>query len=392
MTTVETGTTKALEPHPQYAVAGDHSANGGMSNRHRRDYGDLEVGVTDVLIRHPTAHLVQDHAKPVPNWKLRFEAARPLWLRECVAEATGVFCYVYCGVSALATLVLTDAQNLTNFGGLLNVAFGFGFGIAFALLTSATTSGGHFNPAITLAFATFEGFPWRKVPRYIISQIFGGFMASLFVYGQWHQGIAEYQLGYEAKGLPLVSTFGPAGIFVAIPTPGQSNGYLFLTEFLTDSFIGLCIWACIDPNNNFMSPVAAPWAIGLIYFTMILGFGANTLATNLARDLGARCMAACFWGREVFTVNNHYPAIAILANIPATFLGVAFYQLNMSDHGALIRKGHAIHPEVHEAIQQEQERRREQGLPDATHKEILQSHASRMSQREDLDAVHEKRM
>jgi len=299
-----------------------------------------------------------------------------MWLRECIAEAVGVFCYVYCGVSALATLNLTNAEGLTNFGGLLNVAFGFGFGIAFALITSATTSGGHFNPAITLCFATFQNFPWRKVPRYIFSQCFGGFLAAMFVYAQWHQSIVLYSEGLTAKGLPLISATGPAGIFVAIPLPTQTNGYLFLTEFLADAFIGMCIWACIDPNNNFMSPTAAPWAIGLIYTTMIIGFGANTLATNLARDFGARCMAACFWGRGVFTVHDGYAAISILTNIPATFLGVGFYQLNMSDHHALIQKGHAIHPEVNQVLDQEQKRRRNEGLPDISNQQILKTHAS----------------
>ena len=38
-------------------------------------------------------------------------------------------------------------------------------------------------------------------------------------------------------------------------------------------------------------------------------------------------MAACFYGSEVFTINDGYAAISILVNIPATFCGVLFYQL-----------------------------------------------------------------
>lgn len=45
----------------------------------------------------------------------------------------------------------------------------------------------HFNPAITICFATWQGFPWKKVPYYIFSQIFGAFIAGLVLMGQYHQ-------------------------------------------------------------------------------------------------------------------------------------------------------------------------------------------------------------
>jgi glycerol uptake facilitator-like aquaporin len=50
-------------------------------------------------------------------------------------------------------------------------------------VTCAPTSGGHFHPAITLCLAFWQGFPWRKVPRYIVSQIMGAFLAGLLVMG-----------------------------------------------------------------------------------------------------------------------------------------------------------------------------------------------------------------
>ncbi|CAN1269090.1 Aquaporin NIP1-1 [Linum perenne] len=34
-------------------------------------------------------------------------------------------------------------------------------------------SGAHFNPAVTLAFATCSRFPWKQVPGYIASQVAG---------------------------------------------------------------------------------------------------------------------------------------------------------------------------------------------------------------------------
>jgi hypothetical protein len=59
----------------------------------RLQTNDIEIGISEALQRHATRHVVP--AKPVSPRVLRFERRRPRWLRECVAEATGVFFYVY---------------------------------------------------------------------------------------------------------------------------------------------------------------------------------------------------------------------------------------------------------------------------------------------------------
>jgi hypothetical protein len=51
----------------------------------RMHTGDLELGITDVLQRHITRHVVAP--KPVSQRKLDFEHKRPRILREMMAEA-----------------------------------------------------------------------------------------------------------------------------------------------------------------------------------------------------------------------------------------------------------------------------------------------------------------
>lgn len=70
----------------------------------------VEIGATEAVQQHLSRHVVA--TKPVSQRKLDFEHARyvpyvsifqeyliimvrPRWLRECMAEATGVFFYVY---------------------------------------------------------------------------------------------------------------------------------------------------------------------------------------------------------------------------------------------------------------------------------------------------------
>ncbi|MGB9094081.1 MAG: aquaporin [Gallionella sp.] len=45
-----------------------------------------------------------------------------------------------------------------------------------------TVSGAHLNPAVTLAFAVRRNFPWRRVPGYVLAQLFGGVAAALFLH------------------------------------------------------------------------------------------------------------------------------------------------------------------------------------------------------------------
>jgi len=44
-----------------------------------------------------------------------------------------------------------------------------------------TVSGAHLNPAVTIAFALRSHFPWKRVPYYILAQLGGAILASLFL-------------------------------------------------------------------------------------------------------------------------------------------------------------------------------------------------------------------
>ena len=132
--------------------------------------------------------------------------------------------------------------------------------------------------------------------------------------------------------------------------PKRNLGYLFLTEFFVDSYIGIVIWACLDPANPFVSAAGAPFAIGLAYGAMVWGFADISISTNLARDLGTRIVAAIFFGGEAFSYMN-YSWIAILVNVPATLFATGYYEFLMRDSLSKIGKGHAVHEHGEEGLQ-----------------------------------------
>lgn len=135
-----------------------------------------------------------------------------------------------------------------------------------------------------------------------------------------------------------------------IYTATRNLGYLFMTEFFVDSYIGIVIWACLDPANPFVSAAGAPFAIGLAYATMVWGFADISISTNLARDLGTRIVAAIFFGGEAFSYMN-YSWIAILVNVPATLFATGYYEFLMRDSLSKIGKGHAVHEDGVEGLQ-----------------------------------------
>jgi len=305
---------------------------------------DMEIGVTDAVQRHVQRNVVAP--KPVTQRKLDFEHSRPRWFREMAAEALGVFFYVYPGIASQASFFLNGTEPA--FGSIFQIGLAYAIGIAFAIIVCGPTSGGHFNPAITLCFAVWQGFPWSKVPRYIFAQIFGSFLAGLLLVGQYHPQLTLLAAELRSKGMSPNSLGGPGSILCSFPAASETNyGYLVFIEFFVDSFIGLVIWAVLDPANPFIAPSSAPFVIGLAYANMVWGFANVTISTNLARDLGTRIVAAIFYGGDAF---NKYAPIAILVNVPATLFATLVYEVLLKDSFAIIAKGHNVHEDGEEGL------------------------------------------
>jgi len=258
-------------------------------------------------------------------------------LIECVAEFVGVFFYVWFGVGSTASFILTNLGKQPGLGSLFQVGFGYMFGIVAGLSVAAATSGGHINPCVTIVFAMYRGFPWRKVPQYIIFQILGAYVACLCVYLAYKDVIIQLEEGLAAAGQTAAVMFtpnGPAGIFALYPNPGKPLGLIFWNEFVIDFVLGITIWAGLDPSNFFVPPAAAPWVIGAAYAGAIWGFSPANMAANSARDIGGRLMALTIWGKQAG--GGSYAAIAALTNILATILAVTFYEFFMMDSSRVL--------------------------------------------------------
>ena len=82
------------------------------------------------------------------------------------------------GVVANVTLNRSGMKG----AGSLQITIGWGLAVLLPLFIFGASSGGHFNPAVTIALAIIEEFPWRMVPGYLVSQFSGAFIGACLVF------------------------------------------------------------------------------------------------------------------------------------------------------------------------------------------------------------------
>jgi aquaporin Z len=99
------------------------------------------------------------------------------------------------------------------------------------ILFMGAISGAHLNPAVSIAFAMREDFPWRRVPGYIIIQLVGATLACLFllaVFGNIeHLGATLPGAGYEnwqALLMEIALTAGLVSVILGTASAAQNVG------------------------------------------------------------------------------------------------------------------------------------------------------------------------
>src|SRR5271154_5527604 len=105
-------------------------------------------------------------------------------LPELVAEFFGTLVLILFGNGVVAMVVLfgTGVPGEIVHGGFTNITLGWGLGVTMGVYIAGRITGGHLNPAVTVALAVFRGFPWRKVLPYSLAQTLGAFCAAALVF------------------------------------------------------------------------------------------------------------------------------------------------------------------------------------------------------------------
>jgi len=194
-----------------------------------------------------------------------------------LGELIGTAILMLLGNGVVANVLLKESKG--NHGGWVVITLGWAMAVFVGVYVSASSSGAHLNPAVSVALAITGKFPWADVPVYVTAQLLGAMLGSKLVW-------LAYKKHYDATddaGL-IQATFCTAP---AIPNPF----YNVLTEVIGTFVLIFGVLHIAAPQASLGALDALPVALLVLGIGLSLG-GPTGYAINPARDLGPRIMHA----------------------------------------------------------------------------------------------------
>jgi len=203
--------------------------------------------------------------------------------RRCLAEFIGTFAIVFFGCGSIASM-----QGQEALAKHIGVNAVFGGIVAVMIYALGGISAAHFNPAVTLGFASAKRFPARYIPHYLAAQFGGAIFASL-LHSLLFPALAA-QVKYGAT-LPSLAPFNAAIVevvltcflmlvIISVATDKRVNSAvpalaIGITVFLCGVFGGSLTGCSMNPARS-LAPALFAGApalsvIGVYFFAPVLG-------------------------------------------------------------------------------------------------------------------------
>ena len=106
-----------------------------------------------------------------------------------IAEFIGTALVVLLGDGAVANVLL--ARTKGKGADLIVIVMGWAMAVFIAVYVTASFSGAHLNPVVTVSLALAGKFAWAKVPGYVAAQMLGGMAGALLVWVAYRQHFAK---------------------------------------------------------------------------------------------------------------------------------------------------------------------------------------------------------
>ena len=217
------------------------------------------------------------------------------------AELVGTALLVTLGDGVVANALLNKTKG--NNAGWIVIAFGWGLAV-FVGVYAATTlgSGGHLNPAVTIALASIGKFDWALVPSFIAAQMLGAMIGAAIVW-------LSYRQHFDENPVPAAQL----GVFATGPAI-RNSFYNIITEIVGTFVLVLGVLLMSKGEMKLGTLDALP--VGLLVLGIGLSLGGPTgYAINPARDLGPRIMHALLPMKGKGTSDWSYAWIPVLGPI-----------------------------------------------------------------------------
>lgn len=220
-------------------------------------------------------------------------------IRAIVGEAVGTFILVAFGSLGVFTLVLTTGgQGSPQFAVLL-IPIAFGLGLMAAIAVAGPASGGHFNPAVTLAALLDGRIDWKHAIGYVLAQIGGALLASLGLRlissiavvaasvnqpGPTAESVIDMELHALAVEIVLTAVFVAVILTVTRKSPDQAILVIPLT-LVAIHYVGMTIsGASVNPARS-IAPAMVSGTYGSLWVYLAGPMAGSVLGWAIYRFL-----------------------------------------------------------------------------------------------------------
>jgi len=194
-----------------------------------------------------------------------------------LGEIIGTALLILLGDGVVANVVLKGTKG--NNSGWIVITFGWAMAVFVGVFVSASASGAHLNPAVTVALATAGKFDWNQVPGYLLAQMIGACLGAFLVW-------AHYKAHFDVTESPD----GKLAVFCTAPAI-RATGLNLVSEIIGTVVLVYAVLHITSPRGGLGSLDALPVALVVLVIGLSLG-GTTGYAINPARDLGPRLMHA----------------------------------------------------------------------------------------------------
>ncbi|MDB5211190.1 MAG: aquaporin family protein [Sediminibacterium sp.] len=228
-----------------------------------------------------------------------------------IAELAGSALLIILGDGVVANVILNKTKG--NNGGLIAITFGWAIAVFVAVYATASSSGAHLNPAVTLALASIGKFEWSLVPTYLLAQLLGSMLGALIMWIAYRQHFNATEDAATKLGVFCTSP--------AINKPVDN----FLSELIGTFVFVFAILFIVKSDNSLGSLDALPVALLVLGIGLSLG-GPTGYAINPTRDLGPRIMHALLPMKNKGGSDWAYSWIPVIGPIAGGVLAALVYQ------------------------------------------------------------------
>lgn len=201
------------------------------------------------------------------------------------AELLGTFVLVFGGTTAIV------ASGLTGSPVLIVAALAFGLALLAGLYAFGEVSGGHFNPAVSLAMFLDKRLSANDLVAYWIAQFVGGILAALLLL-----------IATDAEAMDTV---------VTAPGPGIGDGAAFLMEVtFTAIFVAVILQASASGRFGGSALLAIPLTLVTVHLAAIPFSGSSV---NPARTFGPDLIAGEWAGFWIYIIAPPLGAVLAVA-------------------------------------------------------------------------------